>query len=304
MSRLSRIFTPLLSCLVLASSIAADTVILRDGQQIEGRIVSQSREAVRIDTAGGARSIPKDRIRRIVYGRVDDKAAAEREKEKKEREERLQKLRDQKKKEQEEREKKETEADTQKAEAEAAEEARRQEEAERLRQLQLAQAPGEITLPGALLRSAILPGWGQIYQDRVGAGAAYTASFILLAGGTGAAIAHHEFTRKQYRETAEDAFIYTPFFFDLIGPVSPVNSSTFTRDQFTQLGLYHQSNVYFARQEMIAAGKIADGARTALLAFYIWNLTDVFLFHPGSTGGEIGFFVLPEEAGFRYQLRF
>ena len=301
-----QIFAFVIVLLLAPSLILADTVLLRNGQRIEGKIVGQSRTTVRIRTQGGTRSIPKANVRRIVYGAVNNKAKEERDRKRKERQERLKKLREERQKALEERKKQEAEdAEQRAAEAEAA---RKREEAERLRQLQEAESAaraGAVTLPGALTRSALLPGLGQIYQGRTGAGAAYMGSFILLAGATGAAIAHHDFTRRQYLSAAEEAFIYTPFFFDLIGPVSSVNSSTLSRDEFTQLGLIRRLAVADARAEMVRAGEVADISRTLLLGFYLWNLTDTFLFHPRGAGNTaFGMYLAPETAGNQFQYRF
>lgn len=287
--------------LICPGFLLADTVLLRNGQRIEGKIVGQSRTTVRIATAGGTRSIPKDKVRRIVYG-GNDKAKEEQERKRKEREERLQKLREKRQKELEEKQKADEEARKNEEEREALEAARR---AERERLALEAAASEEVTLTGAVVRSALLPGLGQLYQGRTGAGAAYLSAFFLLGAGTGAAIAHHEHTRSGYLAAAEEALIYTPFFFDLVAPVSPINSSTLSRHDFTTFGLYHQSRVAAARAEMVEAGQVADMARTALLAFYLWNLTDVFLFHPDDgSSTTMGFMITPETAAIQFQFRF
>lgn len=57
--------------LVIASAVHADTITLRNGQQITGKIVGQTRTSVQVRTQSGQfRTLPKTSIRRIQYGDV------------------------------------------------------------------------------------------------------------------------------------------------------------------------------------------------------------------------------------------
>jgi hypothetical protein len=62
-------FVRLALALVLCSAAPAlaDTIYLRSGQSLRGRITSQTRTEIRIQTAEGARTIPKNQIARIVF---------------------------------------------------------------------------------------------------------------------------------------------------------------------------------------------------------------------------------------------
>ena len=67
--------------LIFPALLAAETIILRNGQNLEGRILSQDRQQVVIQTAQGPRVIRKTEIARIVYGRSNAEEEAERKKE-------------------------------------------------------------------------------------------------------------------------------------------------------------------------------------------------------------------------------
>lgn len=70
--------------LLTSGSAFAEVILLRNGQQIEGRIVSQNRQQIVVQTGGSVRVIPKSQIARIVFSRAQADAAAEEEKKKEE----------------------------------------------------------------------------------------------------------------------------------------------------------------------------------------------------------------------------
>ena len=65
MQRFSRLFWVFI---LIPGLLFADTLILKNGQRIEGSIVGQGRNSLTIRTAQGTKTIPKSRIRRIVFG--------------------------------------------------------------------------------------------------------------------------------------------------------------------------------------------------------------------------------------------
>jgi hypothetical protein len=67
-----------------SGSVFAEVILLRNGQQIEGRIVSQNRQQVVVQTGGSVRVIPKTQIARIVFSRAQADVVAEEEKKKEE----------------------------------------------------------------------------------------------------------------------------------------------------------------------------------------------------------------------------
>ncbi len=75
MKRLFYILIP--AVLLMTSSLAADTVVLRNGQSIIGRIVNQTQTTVIMETDTGRRTLQKSQIRRISYGDPGAEKAAE-----------------------------------------------------------------------------------------------------------------------------------------------------------------------------------------------------------------------------------
>lgn len=200
----------LLALLVTAGGLQAEVVILKNGRQISGRIVGQSRSVVKIATGAGTQTIAKGSVRRIIYGATDE--------EKKQDEERRKKQQELLKKQQEEFLKKQQELIKQQQEEllkqqqeeqkRLLEQQRRQIEAQRRAERAQTTEDEAPTLGGALWRSALLPGWGQAYQGRSAVGFAYMGAFAALAGGTGAAYQDYWIHRRQYQR-ASDAFLYT-----------------------------------------------------------------------------------------------
>lgn len=71
-----------LVCFLVAGSLCAETLLLKNGARVDGTIISQNRTTVTIRTAGGDQTFRKDAIRRIQYGQTAaekeaEKAAAE-----------------------------------------------------------------------------------------------------------------------------------------------------------------------------------------------------------------------------------
>ena len=64
-----RYIFPLL-LLILPGTLIADALILRNGKRIEGKVIRQSRDSITIRTDKGTRTVPKNTIRRLVFGNV------------------------------------------------------------------------------------------------------------------------------------------------------------------------------------------------------------------------------------------
>ena len=259
------LFIFLLALIVAASGLHAEVVILKNGRQISGRIVGQSRSVVRIATAGGTRTIAKGKVRRIVYGATLEKKKEDEDRRKKQKE-LLKKQQEEFRKRQEELIKKQqeenikTQAENQKRlleqQRQQLEAARRAEAASPAQNSQ--QEDSAPTLGGALWRSALLPGWGQIYQGRSGIGIGYAAGFAALVGTTGAAYQDFWIQRNAYRR-ASDTFLYTStLFLDQTGQSLPSSGSitdnllmaSIARASGTQFGVER----YIARGDLDAAG--------------------------------------------------
>ena len=169
--------------LLLSSSLLADTLFLKDGTALEGRILGQDRTSVTIQLQNGqVRRVQKDSLKRISY---DDSAERERlerqrlERERLENERKAREKLEQEKKEQQIREREKLEQERK---------AREQEEARKEKERQAAlkkptQESQEVSTDrtfGALWRAALLPGWGHYYTDRPDAGKKIGAGFAAI----------------------------------------------------------------------------------------------------------------------------
>src|SRR5690606_22185758 len=54
--------------ILIAAPLTADTIILRNGAEVDGQIVGQSQTTVTIRTDAGVETYPKANIRQILYG--------------------------------------------------------------------------------------------------------------------------------------------------------------------------------------------------------------------------------------------
>ena len=155
--------------------VLAETITLKNGGVVRGKIVGQSRTSVRIQTNSGVRTINKSDIRRISY-----ESAADLER---------QRQAEQRKREEDERRKRAEE-----------EERRKQADAEANASNETDTATGEIAAPlsysGFLLRNAALPGWGFFANDQPGWGSVYAIA-------TGAAVIY-AYTTRQAAIAAQD----------------------------------------------------------------------------------------------------
>jgi len=167
--------------------------MMRDGRVVEGTIVAQSRATVTIQTPAGVQTVAKATIQRVVFGPVPD------DHEKKQAEERK---RQEEQKKQEELRRKQGEQQEQ-ADQEA--EQKRQEEL-RAREEQAAQkaqqeaAQGGPSRAGLMLRSALLPGWGQVAGGEPGIGYTLMGLTIAAVGGAGALHSQAVAAQANYNE--------------------------------------------------------------------------------------------------------
>ena len=67
----------LLICLCFSGSLLADTVILKNGQVLNGKITAQTKTLIRITVNGTEKSIKKDTIKRIQYGKSPEQIQQE-----------------------------------------------------------------------------------------------------------------------------------------------------------------------------------------------------------------------------------
>ena len=285
--------------LFLPTALLAETIILKNGTRVTGKIVGQSRTAVTITSNGRRRVIQKSDIRRISYETGNNQAA--------EAERRRRAEAERKRKAEEEARKAEEEA-ARKAEEDAAKEAAEAAEAnaaeiaseERRREREAREAAYKAAGPhrlDAFLRSMILPGWGQHYQGRTSAAYGLGGAFAAGLATSFYFTQQHEIARSNYQAKADTFFFTSPLVLSSLG--SSISSPT----TLAPLGLVLADDTANARQQMEDAGRIANNARTLLLASYLWNLTDVLVFHP-SKNESLGLSVGNGQVGVRYSLRF
>lgn len=272
MNKTRVLFLVLLLGPVLTGSVNAEVVILKNGQQISGQIVGQSRSAVQVRTAGGTQTIDKGAVRRIVYGATleekkqdEDRRKKQEVLQKKQQEELLKQQQELIKKQQDEFLKKQEEDQKRLLDDAARAEAERRAAAARAA---AAAEPEDdsITLSGALWRSAVLPGWGQAYQGRTGAAIGFAAAAVGLAGATGGAYQDYWIQRANYRRAA-DAFLYTsPFMLDQVSQTLPTGGSTTENLSLYMLG--QASGTQFGVEKYIARG---DAAVTGMFFYEFRN---------------------------------
>lgn len=260
-------------------SIFADTVYLKNGATIEGKIVGQSRKNVRIKTDKGLKVIPKSNIRRLRFGKVIDPN---------------------KQKEAELKKKQEAERKRQEAEQKKLDELDKQREAERKRTEKDNQVTEDVRGPvlwQAILRSSILPGWGQYYQGRENMAWIVGGSF----GGALAGAAYFDYRYRRDRIAYDDnvdTFLFTsPLVLSSVGLSIPDTSP------FLLTGLFQTESTIASRQNMEDSARYADFMTGVLAGVYIWNIVDVIIYHPDENQ-SLRLKTTPDGFAFRYDLRY
>lgn len=263
--------------LLFAGALAADTIQLKNGQALNGKIVGQTRTTVRINVGGEVRTVQKSDISRISYGPT----AADAEQKRAE-EARRQRLRQEQALSEENKRIMEEEWERLDAERKAIEEERRklQQEWEMLREKGAVGGAAKPETPasrlrGAIFRSLIAPGWGQYYQGRTTTGYVYGGSALALAGIAAATEAHYQSAREDYELNANYFLLSSPAFLATTGLFTVNDVSVFYPS-----GLLISQNTSDARARMETRSQQANLARSALLLFWAWNVADVVLFRP------------------------
>lgn len=257
-----KLFSLILVLLIFLFSAAlfADTVYMKNGKVYNGKIVGQSRKKIRIKIGGTTRVFEKKTIKRVIYS----KSAEE-----------LKKNTEAKRKAEEERKRNEARADRDKKDAEE----KRRLEAERLRKIKLEkQHKIDIALGptwhGALLRSLLVPGWGQYYQGRQSMAYIIGGAFWATATASVYMDSQYQLSRATYEDNATQFLLTSPLFLSSFGVTIPDTSV------FLLPGLMQTQNIIDSRQKMEDNARYANFLRFAAGALYIWNIADVILYHP------------------------
>lgn len=262
------------------ASTQAEIIYFRDGSEIQGKITGQDQNTIRLQTEEGTvRVISKDSIQRIVYNHSitpEDQSAIE--------EERSNRIRKQK-------EKEELLA---KAKTTTPQESLEKDESS---YPILVEIPDHPTIGGAFVRSMFIPGWGQFYQGRPGAG--YGFGVLFLGGSYGL----YEKHRIYMNSTRDLARMENPFHKEqtllraLDLPTRPLHGVIFwdalmaNDDALAQKAYWdyqlsdrvsQQKTVMRHRNELVTA-------RQAVVGIYVLNLLDVLFNHPPGYETVLGF---------------
>ncbi len=143
-------------------SLFADTLILRDGSELKGKVLSQTQFSIRVQTDAGPRVVAKSNIRRLVYGDLPKKEEA----------------------------KKPVAPEPKKLEPVAKKPASAA--------ARSTAASGDFK--GNIARSMILPGWGQIHAGQTGKGAVFAGLYLAAIGATASARAGVDAARVSYND--------------------------------------------------------------------------------------------------------
>ncbi len=123
------------------------------------------------------------------------------------------------------------------------------------------------TARGALLRSAILPGWGQLYQGRNYAGAAFIAATILGIRQMSSYYGSYTEARRGYNASSQYM------------AASLVAPSTIRVGMFA----YGLAETKTKQGEMSSAVLRFNLIGTFFIGLYVWNFVDIYRFTPSQT---------------------
>ena len=273
--------------------VAADTVILRNGETLEGQVVNQSQASLILETEEGTRDIQKTRIMRIIYKdrkveSEDDNRTAREDEDGAKRE--IERQRIERERAQDERFKRlSEELESNQAENQSEESAKSPEDKDDKPKPDEESQPSLIPDPdpprrssingwSALWRSALIPGWGQ-YEK----GEHWKAGSFSLAMVGGAFIAYEG--NRHYRQARKDLATNNNPFSSTSILASNFGASTYPSNSELLDPVY----MYFYTEPFLSRQKSADrhysqiqAAGVFLGLVYVWNLVDAFYSGNGS----------------------
>lgn len=242
------------------------TVLLREGGKVKGDIITQNQHSVLLQTESGKRKVDKDLILKILFQDVNDD---EEEKIRKEEEDKLaadKKEQEDKEAAQRHLEEEKLKEEDLKKQAAADEEARRQEELRK----QEAKRP-----LNALMRSAVVPGWGQYYTDRKFQSLLYPTLFAAAAF-----VAYDKF--RVYRTSvSEYGDLGNPYTRESLTLAALGQAQAAATPSLSPVDAYlanQSSQVQLKREEADKNFREYQGALYALGVIYLVNLVDSYIF--------------------------
>jgi sRNA-binding regulator protein Hfq len=260
--------------IILSTQLYSETILFKDGTKVQGKIRTQDKSTITINTSDGVKIVSKGDITKVIY--KDKISEAEENKIRQDEE------------------KKKLALDAKKQELERIKtETLPKETPEKKETVVFKPDPNKAdedkTALGAFWRSALVPGWGQFYQGREWAGILYPT---LILGG---AYAGYQ-TNRIYRNALNDYNEYnnpyseSAILLSALNIPNPVNNT----DQLVNfsgspndvlLNFYNTNESPLAKQKE-AVEKHYTNLRIisyAVAAVWIWNAIDAFIFHPDAS---------------------
>ncbi|MCE9501367.1 MAG: hypothetical protein K8R21_12845 [Leptospira sp.] len=261
-----------LTLLLLTFGIEAETILLRDGNSLKGKITAQNFKEITIavtDQEGQTKevSVNKSNIIKVVYHDLQ-----------KEEEEKLRAMEDEKNKSLGNEKLKQEQEEKQKL---AYEEKRLQEEADRKSQENIRKKEERGSRFGALARSAILPGWGQWHGDRKITGIIWPVLFLSTAGALYRQNQIYHFAQKDY-DALNNPYSQLAYTKLLLNPGSSSQSAINSTDLLdpTRAYIYNKTNQTTQQRKDVEQHYVQVRNIGYLLAgIYVLNLIDAFVFH-------------------------
>lgn len=305
--RLLRRLTLALCMLALPAALLAETIYMRDGRVLTGRITNQSRTDITLATAQGVLTIQKDQIRRIQYDNPQQDAQkaeearrleeARREQERKlqeerlkeyERQQQLQRQQNEQRLQQEEKKRRDEEEAKKRLELEKKPDKKpddkplndwKKREEERMRKLKEFEERARLLGPtwyGALARNMVFPGWGEVYQGRQTRGLLLAGSFAALTTFTLYEAERYRKNYTNYADTTGGFIVGTPIF------VRNVFSYSLSDAQGISWLILGSEQTKRARDRMQLHAARLRYAKAGMVALYAFGIADVLLFKPAS----------------------
>lgn len=283
------------------STLNADVIFLRNGQTVEGKIVTQTRSVIRIQTSAGLRTLNKDIIQRIVYGKQVPERQVKESRKKTKPETKTEKIKPAWNSEeiQKEIEKLRKESDQAREEPARDNVEASSKEPEKKAPLVNKEDPHEKvdaikpTREGTLWRSLLLPGWGHYYLGQNVKGLAIAGSFLASIYGV---YEYNRLYRNEVRflQSTANPSLEEFFFLTQIG-INPIPAFSELQNPFF-FSLYSQpfqnSRAVAARQLNRTRASLALAVLIYSYSFYdsmsVWNTREDF--------SSITFFVEPDLA--------
>ena len=279
---------------IFINNLQGDTLILRSGAAVRGKIVNQTRTQVKINTLDGIKEYVKNDIRRITYDTYDpdvEKAKEEERKKqdeikkqeelKRQEEERIRvleeekRLKEEQKRLEEEARRNDKEFRQKEKERLKLEEKNRKEEERRLREEQekseLEARKNNIRPSQMIWRSAVLPGYGQSYAGQKTKGTVFTSLFLGSLAVAALSVGDYNKYNRIYKASSQNTYFYSPYVLKqaLKSPLSPGDSQFLAYYAYT-----NENEIQSSKASKRKAGTAINNAATVMAGAYFFGMID------------------------------